>query len=267
MTNAQGGSVADLLLTRRGVICLSPVDNPVPPLSDDAVRAVELDLSTLGYLLSWRLHARLAQFTLPELVAFRAWAMAALLHHLGGDQKHEPLFRRFPDDIPSDTVALWWQKVLVHFLQAETQPCLFCRRTGTTHVLNPCRHVVCDHCFDGANYSACPVCEHHVDQSSPFFKPSSVRHLPSETIIFKLLDLSDSAVEEARSLFTSLCQRKQAMPPADREALVVILHEHKADILSWLPSTIPVRENVAVIFGTLFRNCDQPKSSHTPGNT
>src|SRR5262249_16631476 len=78
---------------------------------------------------------------------------------------------RFPEGIPNDTEELWWQKVLVHYLQSENQPCLFCGRTGTTHVLNPCRHVVCDHCFDGSNYSACPSCEHHVDQSSPFFEP------------------------------------------------------------------------------------------------
>jgi len=241
MSNVLGGSIADLLLTRRGLICLSPVDKSVPSLSDDTVRAAELDLSTVGYVLSSRLRARLTQGTLPELVAFRAWAMTVLLNHLGGDQKHEPLFRRFPDDIPSDTVALWWQKVLVHFVQAEEQPCLFCGRTDTTHVLNPCRHVVCDHCFDGANYSACPVCEHHVDRSSPFFKPSSVRDVPAEKITFKLLDLGNSsAIEEARSLFISLCERRQAMPSPDREALVVILREHKADILSWLPSTIPV---------------------------
>jgi hypothetical protein len=86
--------------------------------------------------------------------------------------------------------------------------------------LNPCRHVVCDHCFDGANYSACPVCEHHVDRSSPFFKPGSVRELPADKITFTLLDLSSSSpVEEARSLFTSFCDRKQAMPSSDREAL------------------------------------------------
>jgi len=111
----------------------------------------------------------MAACSLDELVDFRRWAMAALLAHAGGEQKHEPLFRRFPHGIPKDTEALWWSKVLVHFFQAEDQTCLFCRRKGTTHVLNPCRHVVCDHCYDGSSYSACPICEHHVDRSSPFF--------------------------------------------------------------------------------------------------
>jgi len=80
--------------------------------------------------------------------------------------------------------------------------------------------------------------------------------VPSEKVIFKLLDLGENPVDEARSLFVSLCERKQALSPSDREALVVVLREHKSDVLSWLPSTITVRENVAIVFGTLFQNCD-----------
>jgi hypothetical protein len=189
-------------------------------------------------------------------VNFKSWALAVLLGHVGGDQKHEPLFRDFPAGVPSDTFALWWQKVLVHFLQAEGQPCLFCRRTGTTQVLNPCRHVVCDHCFDGANYSACPVCEHHVDRSSPFFRPNTGRDVPAERLIFKLIDLGESATGEAQALFVSLCERKQALSASDLDALVAILREHKTAVLSWLPAAIAVRQNVAVVFGTLFQNCD-----------
>lgn len=70
----------------------------------------------------------------------------------GSAHKHVPLFRGFPRTIPHDTLDLWVRKVLVHFIQAPDQPCLFCRRTGTTHVLNPCLHVVRDRCFDGATY-------------------------------------------------------------------------------------------------------------------
>jgi hypothetical protein len=80
--------------------------------------------------------------------------------------------------------------------------------------------------------------------------------VPSEKVIFKLLDLGGNVVDEAKSLFVSLCERKQALSPSDREALVVILREHKSAVLSWLPATIPVRENVAIVFGTLFQNCD-----------
>lgn len=50
-----------------------------------------------------------------------------------------------------------------------------------------------------------------------------------------------------------LCQRRQALSPADREALTVIVQEYKT---GGLPDSIPVRENIAVVFGTMFRECD-----------
>lgn len=244
--------VRDLLLTRRGVV-FPPTGDARSP--EHCLRACELELADIGFVLSGRLRARLSTCSVDGLMAFRAGTLAALLDQIGGDRKHEPLFRRFPEGIPGNTEELWWKKVLVHFLQAEGQPCLFCGRSGTTHVLNPCRHVVCDHCFDGSNYSACPSCEHHVDQSSPFFITSTDRQRPTEKVVFKLLELGVDEVAEARALFVSLCERKQALSETDREALIAILREYKSQAFTWLPPSIPVRENVAIVFGTLFQEC------------
>ncbi len=144
----------DLLLRRAGLAFVEPAGTPARA---HEVQAVALELAAVGYVPSARLSARLAQLGIAELAAWKTWATGVLAAAVGGDRKHEPLFRKFPDGVPSDTAALWWSKVLVHYLQGDGQPCLFCRRSGTTHVLSPCRHVVCDHCFDGANYSACPV--------------------------------------------------------------------------------------------------------------
>jgi len=99
----------------------------------------------------------LLQSSPEDLSAFRNRSLNILSVHAGRRRRTSTaVFRNFPNGIPSDTLDLWWSKVLVHFLQADGQPCLFCRRNGTTHVLDPCQHVVCDRCFDGANYSACP---------------------------------------------------------------------------------------------------------------
>jgi hypothetical protein len=130
-----------LLLTRQGLAYLSSIADQ---LCDEQVRAVELELATVGYVLSSRLRARLSRVTLEELVAFRERTLSALVAHAGFNFKHEPLFPSFPEGIPEDTLELWWKKVLVHFLQAEGQPCISCGQVGTTHVLDPCAHVVCD---------------------------------------------------------------------------------------------------------------------------
>jgi hypothetical protein len=255
--NVPRTTVRDLLLARRGLAFLDTREaGRASANADDLVRAFEIELADLGYVLSTRLRARLLATSLDELRSFRVWAHAVLAGHLGANRKHEPLFRRFPDGIPNDTRELWWRKVLVHFLQAEAQPCSFCRRAGTTHVLDPCRHVVCDHCFDGASYSACPVCEHHVDRNSPFFLPAAVRGAPKEKVTFELLDLGHDVDEEARVLFLALCARAQALSPDDRNALAVVVREYGRRVLPWVPAEIPVRENVAIVFGTLFQTCD-----------
>src|SRR5262245_49769834 len=102
-------TVRELLLLRQGLVFVSSTGTPP---SDNTVRAVEIELASLGYVISTRLRARLAVTSLDELVAFRAWTIATLNAHLGADRKHEPLFRSFPDGIPDYTPALWWEKVL-----------------------------------------------------------------------------------------------------------------------------------------------------------
>lgn len=243
----------EVLLRRHGLLFVEPRGEPPP---GSLVQAVELELAALGYVASNRLSARMAQLGVDDLTALSAWAREALAAVVGTNRKLEPLFRRFPDGVPTDTMALWWQKVLIHFIQVEGQPCLFCRRSGITHVLSPCAHVVCEACFDGSNYSACPVCERHVDHESPFFRDSPVVVPLAAQVRFKLLDLGDDLDGAARALFESFCARKQAMSPADRADLVALLHDYRERALAWVPEVIPVKENVAIVFGTLFGACD-----------
>ena len=244
-------SVRALLLTRRGVAFLDSVRDvgSAPELAD----AAALELAAIGYVPSHRLRARLAVATADELIAFQRWAVDALLEHKGGGRPHVPLFRAFPEGVPANTAELWWRKVLVHYVQGDGQPCLFCGQVGTTHVLAPCRHVVCAHCWDGRSYSACPVCEHAVDPASPFFQPSAPRGAPEEQVRFQLLDLGSGFEEEARALFVSLCERRQALNPSDRDALGTLVAELGTRVLPWVPEKIPVRENVALVFGALLR--------------
>lgn len=248
-------NIRDILLRRRGVIFVEPGSHKI---AENLLQAFELELATLGYVPSTRLRLRLGRVDEAQLAQLKEWMTSALSVHLGADRKHQPLFRQFPDGVPVDTFYLWVRKVLNHFLQAQDQPCLFCCRTGTTHVLNPCNHVVCDHWFDGSNYSACPVCEHHVDTTSPFFRPTpdGLRSLPKEKVTFKLVDLCENPEAETRDLVERFCERKQAMSPADRRDFAIILGELGDRVLAWLPAEIPVRENVALIFGTLFKLCD-----------
>lgn len=245
----------EVLLVRYGLVFLDDRSEGLP-LPAEHVRAIEANLAQLGYVPTTRLSRRLSRLAVPELAALQRWICDTLAAQLGGGRKHEPLFRRFPDDIPADTFELWVRKLLVYYAQAEGQPCLWCRRVGTTHVLEPCHHVVCDHCFDGTSYSACPACEQPVDRTSPFFRPA-LRREPgvAEQVRFKLLDVGDDVDAAARALLAALCERTQAMSPDDKHALVSIVRDYRDRVVGWLPARIAVRENVAWIFGTLLQTC------------
>lgn len=245
----------EVLLRRRGLVFMEASGGQV---TEAHLRAVDIKLADLGFALSARLRERLGEMGVEELTGVQDWMWSVLAEQLGGDRKHTPLFRKFPYGIPDDTSNLWLRKVVCHFLQGEEQPCLFCRQLGTTHVLNPCHHVVCDHCFDGSNYSACPVCEREVDLSSPFFKPSpqELERLPKERITLKLLDLGCDIADATKSLFVAFCQRTQAMTPGDKKDFTELLRGASEHVIPWIPESIPLKENVALVFGTLFRVCD-----------
>lgn len=248
-------AIPEMLLRRQALVFVERGHASQP---ERVMQAFDLELAALGVVASTRLRAAIATLDAASVASLRDGVCATIAANLGANRKHEPLFRKFPLGVPKDTEALWWTKVLSHFLQAEDAPCLFCRRTGTTHVLNPCRHVVCDSCFDGSSYSACPVCEHHVDRSSPFFEPTPVQPQPTkaEDVRWKLLDLGEGIDAAAQTLFRSLLGRVQALSPVDRTDLALLVAEYRDRVVPWLPDAIPVRENVALVFGTLFRYCD-----------
>lgn len=243
-------AAAKLLLARRGLVFLP---SPAGGATTQQVDATLLELAALGYAGTSRLRAALEALSTDQLALVREQSIAVLAAKLGANQVHTPLFRRFPRGIPRDTAALWWKRVLTHFIQAPDQPCLSCQRDGTTHVLRPCEHVICDHCYDGSNYSACPVCNRHVDRSSPFFQPSELREAPNERVRFERLDLGTDLDAAARELFESFCARTQALNPVDKTDFAALLDDYAAEALAWLPETIPLKENVALILGALFK--------------
>lgn len=252
------------VLLRRGKLYLEP--SAQAPVGDLLMQALDIDLARLGVVLSNRLRAQLQHLSEDRLKATAAWVYETLAKRVGAGAlvSHVPLFRSFPDGIPDNTVELWWTRVVSHFVQAPGQPCVHCRRVGTTHVLVPCHHIVCDACFDGANYSACPICNRKVDARSPFFKPPAFgpRAQPKERVRFRLLDAGTPSVggieTDARTLLTAFCARTQPMAPTDIADLTDIVRDFGLRVLPWLPERIVVKENMAHVFGALFQEAKDP---------
>lgn len=253
---------AAVLLSRRGLLYAPPVPGEVvvpDPVAAAGVTLLEADLLERGLLLSVELRRRLEQTDPDTLVVLGARLLADVDAELGADRTMEPLFRGFPDSTPHDTLALWVDRVLTLLAQNPDQPCVLCGATGTVHAVSPCAHLVCRSCFDGADYSACPICYRALDRDDPFLAPRPAdrtadqpvrqRELPGRT---RVVGAGDDILADAHAEVASLLARPSALSPGDRDDLLALLETHDRTDLSWLPDPIPARETNAVVLNWLL---------------
>ncbi|MGI5156588.1 MXAN_6230/SCO0854 family RING domain-containing protein [Microbispora sp. CA-102843] len=228
----------------------------------DGVVALEADLLQLGHVLSAPLRARLAELDTGELGQAGRALVSALSAQLGGHVVHTPLFRRFPESVPADTVELFVRRVFTVLLQRPEQPCVLCGKVAAVHPVSPCAHLVCRACWDGADYSACPICHRRIDPGDPFLRPADDVHAPAvgwngrvpETLT--LLGLCDDPAARARDLLGSLLSRQAAPRAEDRAVVADIVDRFWPESAGWLPERIPARETRAVVLATAVRHGD-----------
>ncbi|MEV8536763.1 MXAN_6230/SCO0854 family RING domain-containing protein [Streptomyces sp. NPDC051211] len=221
----------------------------------EGVRPLEGELLERGHALSPELHAALSMLAPTDLAEARLRLLALVDGLMGSDRVHRPLFRRFPFSIPHDTERWYVDRVFALLLQAPAQPCVLCGETGTVHPVAPCAHLVCRACWDGADYTGCPVCHRRIDPADPFLRPDDraarkAKGLPAGPL--RLLRLGTDLPADCGRTIASLLARQTPLSPEDREDLALLLSRAPAG-LDWLPAEIPVRETKALVLGTLLR--------------
>ncbi|WP_325053099.1 MXAN_6230/SCO0854 family RING domain-containing protein [Thermomonospora amylolytica] len=222
--------------------------------AEAGVALLEGDLLARGFLLSAPLRRRLAAMPAQALAAAGTGLLEAVDAELGGGVPHVPLFRGFPDSVPADTTELYVLRVFSLLLQEPEQPCVLCARVGTVHPVSPCAHLVCRACWDGSDYSGCPICHRRINPDDPFLRLSRPSVLkagekaatPSGPAA--LLTLGD-ADETARDLLTAMLTRQIPLPAGDLADLEVLVRHLGPDAV---PDQIPVRENRAVVLACLL---------------
>ena len=256
-----------VLLQRRGLVYLPLLELPEqpvtpaggePPVPDPVVSAgvtlLEADLLERGLLMSVPLRRRLERADSATLADVGVRLLSDVDAALGADRTMVPLFRGFPRSTPRDTLALWVDRVLAVLFQDPEQPCILCGQVAVVTAVSPCAHLVCRACFDGADYSACPICYRALDPDDPFLQPRQAdrtlrqRSLPSRT---RLAGAGEDLVADAHAEVAALLARTAALSPQDRDDLVVLLDTHSRENLGWLPEEIPGRETNAVVLDWL----------------
>ncbi|WP_405985101.1 RING finger family 4 domain-containing protein [Streptomyces sp. NBC_00872] len=271
--DAGARGLAITLLLRRGAVYLpaagiapapeSPAAMPESPAavpeSHAGVALLEADLLERGFLLSAPLRQAFAARTAGALAAAGRALLTDIDGALGSDRDHTPLFRRFPDSTPHDTRRYFVNRVLTLLFQHPHQPCVLCGAVDTVHAVSPCAHLVCRNCFDGSDFSACPVCHRTIRTDDPFLLPSRPRltfrrrqALPERVRVLSygggLAARTEAAGEELRGLLA----RTAALSAQETNDLAVFLGTRTRTELDWLPANLPGRETKARVLAWLL---------------
>lgn len=238
------------------------------PTTTPALESLEARLLELGFVIGRELRQALLALPPATLESTGAWICATLAEELGSHRPHVPLFRDFPRGVPEDhTQWLHIRHVIAWLLQEPEQPCLLCESPGSVSAVSPCGHLVCSECWDGSNYSACPICHRRLSPDEPFFRPAPPENTaqavmqPAVRPKLKLLHLGRELEAATRELLVRLLERASPLAPQERDELLLLLEALRHRVLPWIPERIPVKETMALVFGTLLRLSGSPEET------
>ncbi|MFG1819553.1 MXAN_6230/SCO0854 family RING domain-containing protein [Kribbella sp. NPDC049174] len=245
---------AAVLLRRRRLVDATTLAPPVrrsawqwlrrPLTIQSGLSALQADLVQRGLLLSVGLYRYCSGLSAPALAGFGRALLELLDAESGHDQQHVPLFRGFPESVPGNTETFYINRIFAQLLQEPEQPCVLCGDAKSVHAVSPCAHLVCRTCWDGSDFSACPLCLRRINPNDPFLKPSFDEVQPAHVRSDRLRLLTLAPADALRSTVHALLVRRSPLSAADRADLQVLLAG--ADP-SWLPDEIPVRETRALV--------------------
>jgi hypothetical protein len=215
-----------------------------PLTIQSGLSTLQAELIQRGLLLSVGLYRYCSGLSAPALAGFGRALLDLLDAESGHDEQHVPLFRGFPETVPGNTENFYINRVFVRLLQEPEQPCVLCGDTKSVHGVSPCAHLVCRTCWDGSDFSACPLCLRRINPNDPFLKPSAEEEQPAHVSSDRLRLLTLAPADALRSTVDALLVRRSPLSAVDRADLQVLLEN--ADP-SWLPDDIPVRETRALV--------------------
>lgn len=245
--------LASVLLRRTGRIHVGA--GGAPP--DRFIDHLDIDLAERGCVLDVAARAAVSALPEPLRTAWAGWLLATIDADLGADRPHVPLFRRFPDTTPESTERMYIERVLAFMFQEPEQPCVLCDGDRSVGAVSPCGHLVCRSCFDGADYSACPICHRRIDTDDPFLRVTRPdwRPAPATPLRMRRIVGRSDKHADATELRDALVTRATALAQADREDLAVLVAATASPgDLSWLPAELPMRETRAVAVAIALRS-------------
>jgi hypothetical protein len=249
-------AIRTLLLARTQIVVMDPdqvADAATRPSTDQALEKFEDELAQLGFVMSLDLAMSIRRLPSQAIQELRNWMFDTLAKTVGAHRPHVPLFRAFPEGTPANTKTLLLKRVLTWLLTHPAQPCPWCGQVKHVGALDPCGHLVCRACWDGGNYSGCPICHRRVALTEPFVAPNTTSERVSRSDgQLRLLHLAFDLVAMAKDRFGRLVARSTPLSPEDRAEVEAMIDALGPAAAAWMPDRIAVRETMATCVARLW---------------
>lgn len=247
--------IRTLLLARTHVVVMDPdlvASAATRPSRDVDVEKLEDELAQLGYVMSLDLATMMRRLPQQTMQHMRGWICDTLAKQLGAHRPHVPLYRDFSEGVPATAQAPYHKRMLTWLHTEPEQPCPWCARTKTVGALDPCGHLVCRACWDGAKFAGCPICHRRIATGEPLVVPAAHRADDGGERVTKhagrltLLDLGFDLIGIARQRFARLLARVTPLSPDDRAEVETVIDSIGPKVVSWFPPRIAVKETMAI---------------------
>ena len=202
--------IRTLVLARTHTVVLDPelvASASTRPMRDIDVDRFETELARSGFVMSLDLAVTARRLPHPALLDLRRWM--------------------------SETLA-------ARHAAPSAQACPWCSRTGAVGALDPCGHLVCRACWDGAHFAACPICHRRVAKLGAYSGALAV------------LQLAIDLPAAARAYLERLLARRTPLLPEERGELEAVIDALGPGAAKLLPARIPVRTTIAVALARLW---------------
>lgn len=198
------------------------------------VRAIAVNVASLGYVFSPELAKALQTLSIEELDKINSFLQKSLKKSIGANVKHTPLFRDFPEGVPGD---------FEYFLNRLSKHLEDTIDFSRDFKLLSCGDLIYLDKFDLSNFGACPICQKQVEEFELF--ESKKRDNLTESVEFKIINLGTE--DEIFNIFKNLVSSKTSISKQDQEDISDIFEEYKEKITNHFPEDIFHKEILSLI--------------------
>ncbi len=214
--------------------------------SNFEVSMLNIDIAQYGYTFSNEVLEVLHTMSKKELNDFSETLNVVMEEFKRTDVRSVPLFKRFPYNTELSDHD-YFEKRISGLVENIIMHATHSKERKNNYTMLSCGHLINETVFNLAEFGACPICQHKVEELD-----TPVKDLPPLENTTPLTILSLSSNKDVFAVFKDIVNSKIAYSPDFRNIIDGFFNACGSNIKGLLPREIPIKENAAYITSKLF---------------